>query len=140
MLTTVRSATSSYAARARAVAAAAVETIRDGTLLAHVGASVGRVAFGTVLGVLVAVPLGIAMGVNRGVATFFTPLLRFFSVLAGIATEDETEHLDLEPGSPVLHISRRAFCRENVVEVTRSVYRADRYTLWVPVLRPEHLR
>jgi GntR family transcriptional regulator len=40
----------------------------------------------------------------------------------------------------VLHISRRAFCRENVVEVTRSVYRADRYTLWVPVLRPEHLR
>ena len=61
-------------------------------------------------------------------------------LLAGIATEDETEHLDLEPGSPVLHISRRAFCRENVVEVTRSVYRADRYTLWVPVRRPEHLR
>ena len=50
------------------------------------------------------------------------------------------ELLELEPGSPVLHISRRAFCRENVVEVTRSVYRADRYTLWVPVLRPEHLR
>ena len=41
---------------------------------------------------------------------------------------------------PITHISRRAFCRENVVEVTRSVYRADRYTLWVPVLRPEHLR
>lgn len=62
------------------------------------------------------------------------------SVLAGIATEEEAELLELEPGSPVLHISRRAFCRENVVEVTRSVYRADRYTLWVPVLRPEHLR
>lgn len=30
-------------------------------------------------------PLGIAMGVNRHVATFLTPLLRFFSVLAGIA-------------------------------------------------------
>ena len=26
--------------------------------------------------------------------------------------------------------------RQNVVEVTRSVYRADRYTLWVPVCRP----
>ena len=32
----------------------------------------------------------------------------------------------------MLHISRRAFCREIAVEVTRSVYRADRYTLWVP--------
>ena len=62
------------------------------------------------------------------------------SVNAGIATEEEAEYLELEPGAPVLHISRRAFCRENVVEVTRSVYRADRYTLWVPVLRPEHLR
>ena len=62
------------------------------------------------------------------------------SVNAGIATEEEAEYLELDPGAPVLHISRRAFCRENVVEVTRSVYRADRYTLWVPVLRPEHLR
>ena len=62
------------------------------------------------------------------------------SVSAGIATEEEADLLELEPGAPVLHISRRAFCREMVVEVTRSVYRADRYTLWVPVLRPEHLR
>ena len=62
------------------------------------------------------------------------------SVSAGIATEEEADLLELEPGAPVLHISRRAFCREIVVEVTRSVYRADRYTLWVPVLRPEHLR
>jgi GntR family transcriptional regulator len=62
------------------------------------------------------------------------------SVTAGVATEQEAELLDLEPGSPVLHISRRSFCREVAVEVTRSVYRADRYTLWVPVLRPEHLR
>ena len=52
----------------------------------------------------------------------------------------DTGGLELEPGSPVLHISRRSFCREVAVEVTRSVYRADRYTLWVPVLRPEHLR
>lgn len=68
-----------------AVLTAALETIRDGTLLAHVGASLGRVAVGTVLAVLAAVPLGIAMGVNAGISTFFTPLLRFFSVLAGIA-------------------------------------------------------
>jgi GntR family transcriptional regulator len=62
------------------------------------------------------------------------------SVVAAIATQEEAELLELEPGAPVLHISRRAFCRETPLEVTRSIYRADRYTLWVPVLRPEHLR
>lgn len=69
----------------KAVAAAALETTLDGSLIMHVGASLGRVLVGTLLGVLVAVPLGIAMGVNRHVATILTPLLRFFSVLAGIA-------------------------------------------------------
>lgn len=68
-----------------AVVAAAAEMIRDGTLPMHVAASLGRVLVGTILAILVAVPLGIAMGVNRHVASFLTPLLRFFSVLAGIA-------------------------------------------------------
>ena len=40
---------------------------------------------GTVLALLVAIPLGIAMGVSPVVSTFLTPLFRFFSVLAGIA-------------------------------------------------------
>lgn len=62
------------------------------------------------------------------------------SVTAGNATMEESALLDIEPGAAVLHISRRAFCREIAIEVTRSIYRADRYTLWVPVLRPEHLR
>jgi NitT/TauT family transport system permease protein/taurine transport system permease protein len=64
---------------------ALVESLRDGTLVAHVGASLGRVLVGTVLGIAIAVPLGIAMGVSTGVSTFLTPLFRFFSVLAGIA-------------------------------------------------------
>jgi taurine transport system permease protein len=68
-----------------AVGTAALEGLRDGTLLAHVAASLGRVALGTALAVMVAVPLGIAMGVNAGVSAFLTPLFRFFSVLAGIA-------------------------------------------------------
>lgn len=68
-----------------AVAAAAVEGLRDGSLPAHVGASLFRVACGTTLGVLAAVPLGILMGVSPGVSAFLTPLFRFFSVLAGIA-------------------------------------------------------
>lgn len=62
-----------------------VEAVRDGTLIQHIGASLGRIAVGTVLAILIAVPLGIAMGVNKVVADFLNPLLRFFSVLAGIA-------------------------------------------------------
>ncbi|WP_246736184.1 ABC transporter permease [Enterovirga aerilata] len=65
--------------------AALVESVRDGSLFAHIGASLGRVLVGTALGILVAVPLGIAMGVSSGISTFLTPLFRFFSVLAGIA-------------------------------------------------------
>lgn len=61
------------------------EGLADGTLVQHVGASLLRVFVGTVLAILVAVPLGVAMGVSTVVSTFLTPLLRFFSVLAGIA-------------------------------------------------------
>ncbi len=68
-----------------AVGTAALDSIRDGTLLAHVGASLLRVALGTLIGIATAVPLGIAMGVSPTVAAFLTPLFRFFSVLAGIA-------------------------------------------------------
>jgi NitT/TauT family transport system permease protein/taurine transport system permease protein len=69
----------------RAVLDAAADGLRDGTLLAHVAASLGRVALGTVLAVAAAVPLGVAMGVNAGISALLTPLFRFFSVLAGIA-------------------------------------------------------
>jgi taurine transport system permease protein len=68
-----------------AVARACIEGIADGSILRHVAASLARVVIGTVLAVLVAVPLGILMGVHRGVSAFLTPLMRFFSVLAGIA-------------------------------------------------------
>ena len=68
-----------------AVFQAGLEAMQDGTLIRHIGASLGRMALGTVIGIVTAVPLGVAMGTNRAVSTFFTPLLRFFSVLAGIA-------------------------------------------------------
>jgi NitT/TauT family transport system permease protein/taurine transport system permease protein len=69
----------------RAVALAGLETLRDGSLIAHIGASLGRVVVGTVLAMLVSVPLGVAMGVSPVVSSLLTPLFRFFSVLAGIA-------------------------------------------------------
>lgn len=68
-----------------AVGSAALEAIRDGTLVQHVAASMWRVVAGTVLALVVAVPMGIVMGVSPGISSFFTPIFRFFSVLAGIA-------------------------------------------------------
>ena len=35
------------------------------------------------------------------------------------------------PTRVVLRHSRRALCDDKVVEVSRTVYRADRFTLWV---------
>lgn len=58
------------------------------------------------------------------------------SVDADLARADEAELLGIEPGSPVLRIARRAFAGNIAVEVSRSTFRADRYTLWVPVSRP----
>lgn len=68
-----------------AVAQAGIEAIADGTLARHIGASLGRIAVGTAIALALGIPLGVAMGVSPAVAAFFTPLVRFFSVLAGIA-------------------------------------------------------
>src|SRR5262245_53547725 len=68
-----------------AVVQAGIESVRDGTLPAHIGASLLRVAVGTVLALCAAIPLGILMGVSPAVSAFLAPPLRFFSVLAGIA-------------------------------------------------------
>jgi taurine transport system permease protein len=64
---------------------AGVAAIQDGTLVQHVGASMLRVLVGTILGLAVAIPIGIAMGVSPVVSELLTPVFRFFSVLAGIA-------------------------------------------------------
>jgi taurine transport system permease protein len=67
------------------VVQAGIEGIEDGSLIRHIGASLLRVAVGTVLALIAAIPLGVAMGVSPVVSSFLTPLFRFFSVLAGIA-------------------------------------------------------
>ena len=67
------------------VASAGLETLQDGTLVRHIGASLARVAVGTVLAIVISIPLGVAMGLSPVVSSFLTPLFRFFSVLAGIA-------------------------------------------------------
>jgi GntR family transcriptional regulator len=58
------------------------------------------------------------------------------SVDAALARADEAELLGVKEGDPVLRIARRAFADNIAVEVSRSTFRADRYTLWVPLSRP----
>jgi GntR family transcriptional regulator len=58
------------------------------------------------------------------------------SVGAALARPEEADLLGVAVGEPVLRIARRAFAAEVAVEVSRSTYRADRFTLWVPLTRP----
>lgn len=53
------------------------------------------------------------------------------SITADVATAQEVELLEIPPGGAVLRQSRRALVEDTAVEVSRSVYRADRFTWWV---------
>jgi GntR family transcriptional regulator len=58
------------------------------------------------------------------------------SVDAAAARPEEAELLGIAAGAPVLRIARRAFAGSIAIEVSRSTFRADRYTLWMPLSRP----
>jgi len=58
------------------------------------------------------------------------------SVDADLASAEEAEVLGIDEGMSVLRIARRAFAGNIAVAVSRSTFRADRYTLWVPLARP----
>lgn len=55
------------------------------------------------------------------------------SINADVATADEAQLLETDPGVPVLRHSRRGLVGEKIIEVSRTVYRADRYTMWLQV-------
>jgi len=57
------------------------------------------------------------------------------SITADVATAQEAEHLELPAGGVVMRQSRRALVEDKAVEVSRSVYRADRFTWWVQLGR-----
>ena len=57
-----------------------------------------------------------------------------------VATAEEATLLGIPEGAPALDITRRAFHEHRVVDYSRSLYRADRYTLWVPVSAPSPSR
>ena len=53
------------------------------------------------------------------------------SITSDRATAEEATLLQIKEGDPVLLVARRALAGEKPVEVSRSAYRADRFTLWV---------
>lgn len=55
------------------------------------------------------------------------------AVSADTASTEEAKHLELAVGSAVLRHQRRAFSGDRVVEVSRTVYRPDRYTFRMQV-------
>lgn len=63
----------------------AAETLRDGSLLVNIGASLLRLLAGFVVGMALAIPLGIAIALNRTIADIFRPVLSFLQAIAGIA-------------------------------------------------------
>ena len=53
------------------------------------------------------------------------------AIAADLASPEEAQLLGVPAGSSVLRKQRRALLEDKVIEVSRSVYRADRYTLRV---------
>ena len=53
------------------------------------------------------------------------------SITADAATAEEADLLQVKAGDPVLLVARRALAGDKPVEVSRSAYRADRFTLRV---------
>lgn len=57
------------------------------------------------------------------------------SVEAAVASAPEARLLDVPVASPVLRIARRTCADKLPVEVSRSIFRSDRYQMWVPLSR-----
>ncbi|MEO6928652.1 MAG: ABC transporter permease [Casimicrobiaceae bacterium] len=68
-----------------AVVGYARESLHDGSLVHNILASLARLAAGFVIGMALAIPLGLAIAMNRHVADVFRPLLSFLQAIAGIA-------------------------------------------------------
>jgi GntR family transcriptional regulator len=57
-------------------------------------------------------------------------------ISAAVADAETATLLQVKSGSPVLHIERHSYAGPTLVAYSISVYRADRYQLWVPLARP----
>ncbi len=71
-------------AQPTAVARVLLESLHDRSLFGHIAVSLGRLSSSMLGAGLVGIVCGIAMGMNRRLATFFEPLASFFTALSGI--------------------------------------------------------
>jgi GntR family transcriptional regulator len=55
---------------------------------------------------------------------------------AAVADQELAVLLAIKTGSPVLHIERHSYADARLLAYSVSVYRADRYQIWVPLARP----
>ncbi|HEX4883705.1 MAG TPA: ABC transporter permease [Casimicrobiaceae bacterium] len=115
------------------VIAFARESIADGSLLRHVLASLARLAAGFAIGMALAVPLGLAIALNRHVADAFRPVLSFLQAIAGIAWVPLTIiWFGIGNGSVVFVIANTIFFASlyntvtGVQSIPTSLYRAVR--------------
>src|SRR5204862_6955424 len=67
------------------MASRVVEAVSDGSLPVNMAASLGRLFVGFVIGNGLAIPLGVAIALNRNVADLLRPLLTFLQAIGGIA-------------------------------------------------------
>lgn len=68
-----------------AIVEAAVEMVRNGTLLSDIGVSMRRIAIGFALGCLVGIPLGLAMGLFRFARALCDPIVQILRFVPPIA-------------------------------------------------------
>ena len=115
------------------VVAFARESILDGSLLRNVLASLARLAAGFAIGIALALPLGLAIALNRHVADTFRPVLSFLQAIAGIAWVPLTIiWFGIGNGSVIFVIANTIFFASlyNVVtgvqSIPTSLYRAVR--------------
>jgi taurine transport system permease protein len=62
-----------------------IELTLNGEIFRHIGASMYRLGLGFFFGFLLALPLGILIGVNKTASNFFTPPTTFFQAIPGLA-------------------------------------------------------
>ncbi|OKL47429.1 hypothetical protein BSR29_02780 [Boudabousia liubingyangii] len=58
------------------------------------------------------------------------------TITAHLVSEEEAELLEIETPEAGLYVTRRSFSGERAVLYTKTLYRHDRYSLWVPVSSP----
>ena len=68
-----------------AVARAMIDLARDLELFLHAGISLGRMVLSLAIGSLLAIPLGLAMGLSRTLDQVFDPLIEILRPISGIA-------------------------------------------------------